>query len=174
MQPTRTEKPPRLTELHEFPSKYFKTIRFIKFTTPHTEKNILSTGLTSHMRILIHSNRFIDFEAPIALRPHQKEAFIRFMTELFSGEVEIKNVAEPYRFVTKTEGQIKKWTADDYFVLLKVPDNNAAAIQLKRSEMSVRMKRGEFIPAFLKWAKEHKKDFLSFESVKEFLEAQNV
>ena len=103
------------------------------------------------MRILFSQNGMIDFGDPVWMGPEQFEKFVRLMKRLFPKHIEVHDVEEESRH-PPGGGTPRRWTVDEYTELLSGRGNTELADRLHRSEMSVRMKRGEFVPAFLAWA----------------------
>jgi len=121
------------------------------------------------MRILI-KDEYLDFEAPIQMTEEQREKFIRFMKSLF-GDIKVVNVIEKTKEMGDREINPKKWTAEELSLLLTPMSNRELTVKLKRTEMSVKMMRGSFVPEFLVWAKEKGYSLpVRIETIKEFLE----
>lgn len=121
------------------------------------------------MRILI-KDEYLDFEAPIQMTEEQREKFIRFMKNLF-GNIKVVNVIEKTKEMGDRKVDPKKWTPEELSLLLTPINNRDLTTKLKRTEMSVKMKRGSFVPEFLVWAK--KKGYslpVKIEVIKEFLD----
>ena len=104
------------------------------------------------MKILINEN-WVDLEAPIFMSEEQRKRFIDFFYEHFDG-VEIGEVEEATKHFGSKESTMKVWTEDDLLMLLSPKDNTTLTTVLKRSDMSVKMKRGDFVPKFWKWMKD--------------------
>jgi hypothetical protein len=120
------------------------------------------------MKICV-SQTHVDLEAPIQMTDEQYGTFIDFFTDMFE-DVEIKEVIEAERG-PPGHGEHIKWTVDDYLALLKPDDNIEIANAIGRSDMSIRMKRGSFIPEFLSWM--NKKSYsepYTREMIEEYLE----
>lgn len=100
------------------------------------------------MKIYI-SQTHVDLEAPIQMTDEQYEALKDFFNGIFEN-VEIEDVLEASRG-PPMPGERIKWTVDDYLALLKPDDNKEIANEIGRSDMSIRMQRGSFIPDFLSW-----------------------
>ncbi len=100
------------------------------------------------MKIFV-SKTHIDLEAPIQMTEEQLEKFIDFFEKLFS-DVEINEVMEPDR-EPPGSGERIPWTVDHYMALLKPGNNEEIAMEIGRSDMSVRMQRGSFVPEFISW-----------------------
>ena len=104
------------------------------------------------MKILIHEN-CVDMGSPVFMSEEQRKKFIDFFYENFDG-VEISEVEEAIKVFGSRESMIKAWTEEDLLLLLSPIDNESLSIKMDRSDMSVKMKRGYFVPDFWKWLKE--------------------
>ncbi len=105
-----------------------------------------------YMKIFVKGD-YLDFEAPISMTEQQKEHFISFMKTEF-GNIKVKNIVEPVRTFNKKEPTKNiKWGVDEHLILFSEKSNEELSIELGISEMAIRMKRGDFIPAFYTWAK---------------------
>lgn len=114
---------------------------------------------------------YADFGAPVNMNEKQREKFVSFMQSMFGDSVETEEVEEITRGYGEREVEIKKWDVDDYCALFNPEDNETVARKTNRTEMSVRMRRGEFIPEFMIWLK--KKGYAlppQRKHIKEFLE----
>jgi len=106
------------------------------------------------MIITISDDDYIDFEAPAHMTEKQRNIFIESLGKMIPRGIGVVNIEEPPVYVGEREAKMKKWEADEYYLLLMpTEDNNDLAKKMGRSEMSVRMQRGEFVSAFLVWAK---------------------
>lgn len=120
------------------------------------------------MKIYV-SQTHVDFEAPIQMTEIQLEKFINFFKNIFK-DIEIIEVVEADRWPPGS-GEHIRWTVDDYLALLKPGDNIEVASEIGRSEMSIRMQRGSFVPEFLSWM--NKKGYsvpYTREMIEEYLE----
>jgi len=98
------------------------------------------------------SKTHIDLEAPIQMTGLQQEKFIEFLQNMFSDVSVYHDYPEAVK--TMPEDMTKNhvtWEIDDYLALLEPISNAAVEEQLGRSEMSVKMKRGAFVPYFYSW-----------------------
>lgn len=102
------------------------------------------------MRLLLHGDRCIDFEAPVYMSEQQRERFIKFMQKLVPG-IKVAYVQEKER--KPPRGEPKPWTKHELGLLLRTDDNETLMKKLGRSSMSIRLQRGELQPEFFKWAK---------------------
>lgn len=124
------------------------------------------------MIILVKGN-YIDFEAPIQMTDEQKKKFIEFMNKEFEN-VETEKVEEKTKDMGEREITTKKWENHELFLLLSPKSNEELANKTKRSIMSIKMMRGQFVPEFMVWAK--KKDYslpVRLETIEEFLKESN-
>jgi hypothetical protein len=98
------------------------------------------------------SETHVDLEAPINMSEIQQEKFIEFM-EIICPDISVINVREisKKKPVKDEPPNPKKWTVDDYFAILGAESNNELENKLGRTEMSVKMKRGTFVPDFYYW-----------------------
>lgn len=105
------------------------------------------------MRILIKED-YVDLEAPIQMTDKQAEKFYDFLDKMFPGEVqEVQNVPEATKEVGDRTYNYKDWTPENLLDLLSSDDNDTVADKQGRTRMSVLMRRGYFVPEFMKWAK---------------------
>ena len=107
------------------------------------------------MKFSVHKDGYVDLETPIHMTEEQREAFIEFFKKMFPGEVSVGDTVEPPVYTGEREGTTpKRWTVEEYVMLLDPERNLRVANKIGRSEMSIQMKRGEFVPGFLAWVKE--------------------
>ncbi|MEM4729026.1 MAG: hypothetical protein QXH42_04610 [Thermoplasmata archaeon] len=97
----------------------------------------------------------------------QRKRFIRFFEETFPGNVMVEERQEATKEVHPGERKMKSWSVDEYVALLGPEDNDTLAKKLKRTVMSVQMRRGGFIPDFAEWLK---KKGLSYRGEKRIIE----
>lgn len=98
------------------------------------------------------SKTHIDLEAPIQMTGVQQEKFIEFLQNMFPDI----SVVYDFQEASKTMPDDMKrthiaWTIDDYLTLLEPISNEDVEEQLGRTEMSVKMRRGSFVPDFYSW-----------------------
>ncbi|MFH1828719.1 MAG: hypothetical protein ABH824_05675 [Nanoarchaeota archaeon] len=124
------------------------------------------------MKILIGDKGNIDFESPVNMDKDQKEKFIEFLESMF----EVVKVQETDSFRDERIGDkffMKAWALEEYQALLNIENTTDKVAEiLGRSWMSVDIKRGGFIPDFLAWTSENKKDPLKDDIkklIKEFM-----
>lgn len=124
------------------------------------------------MKILIGDKGNVDFDEPIKITNKQKEDFIEFMKTIFA-VVEIENIDEIRAERLGDKGFLRKWTVDEYAVLLETKDNLKVMELLGRTGMSVIIQRGVFYPAFYTWCQNNGKNILKGDIkplITEFLE----
>ena len=98
------------------------------------------------------SKTHVDLEAPIQMTGVQQEKFIEFLQNMFPDIGVIYDYPEAVKTMPEdmTRNHIT-WEIDDYLILLEPISNEDVEEQLGRSEMSVKMKRGLFVPDFYSW-----------------------
>ncbi|MDG6225854.1 MAG: hypothetical protein QCI82_10125 [Candidatus Thermoplasmatota archaeon] len=104
------------------------------------------------MKLLFHDN-WIDLEAPVYMSEGQRFILINFFKDNYE-DVEVEEVQEAGRNIGARESIIKEWTENDLLILLSSSDNETIAKQMNRTIMSVKMKRGYFVPDFWKWMRD--------------------
>lgn len=104
------------------------------------------------MRVYVYDSGRVDFEAPIWMTDEQREEFIQFFKKTVR-DVEVKDVEEAKGVFGSEDAEYREWTVDDYYELLSSDPNAVVARKLRRTEMSIVMKRGEFVPEFYVWLK---------------------
>jgi len=123
------------------------------------------------MKILIGNNGGVDFDAPIKVNKDQKDKIIKFLKEMFR----VVTIEKSSFFRSERLGDkffMRRWTDDELAVLLEIENTERVAEMLGRSWMSVKIKRGYFIPYFLSWTQENRKDILKNdlkELIREFM-----
>jgi len=104
------------------------------------------------MKILIGDKGNVDFDEPIKLSPEQFDKFVKLMRKLFA-VVEVKESDKPRKARLGERIRFnRRWTEEELKLLLEIEDNQTVAEKLGRTWMSVNIKRGEWIPTFMKWA----------------------
>jgi hypothetical protein len=122
------------------------------------------------VRILVNVEGYVDFEAPVQMTDEQGEKFISFLKGIFP-DLKTREVKEKTKSVGGREFSPKKWSVDECYLLLSPDFNAVLGDKMSRSEMSVRMERGHFVPEFLCWAKKKGYSFpVSKKVVQEFIE----
>lgn len=98
------------------------------------------------------SKTHIDLEAPIQMIEIQQEKFIEFMQQMFPEISVVYDYWEASKAMPDDMERTNiKWTIDDYLTLLEPKSNEEIEEKLGRTEMSVKMKRGAFVPDFYSW-----------------------
>lgn len=121
------------------------------------------------MRILIGSKNNVDFDKPIKMTKEQRDEFVKFLKSMFDiVDIEESSNIRRERVGGKTNWP-KKWTLDEYKLLYEIEDNVKLAERLGRSPLSITIKRGHFIPEFLKWVSDKGKDLFK-EDTKKLIE----
>ena len=124
----------------------------------------------------VYYNKFgkVDFQAPVYMDEDYFNKFCKFLSELLKEKVDVIQTKEKERWVGETEKHPKKWTTKELLLLLSPMNNDELGSQLKRSDMSILMKRGEFVPAFMSWAKKkgYKTADITVTVINKFLEEQ--
>ena len=123
------------------------------------------------MKIYVHKDGHVDLEAPIQMTEDQKIAFIDFFKRMFPGDVKVQDREEKSKNVGKREGGRRdKWTLDEYVILLSPERISRLSERIDRSEMSIQMKLGDFVPEFWAWMRGKGYSLTNVkELVKEFL-----
>jgi len=125
------------------------------------------------MKILTNGN-YVDFEAPIQMDEKQFNDFYHFMSELLGEDVERIDKPEKHKVMNEIERKFRDWDLNELFLLLSPMSNEELEKKLDRSNMSVTMKRGYFVPAFMSWARKKGYDSskITETAIKQFLEEQ--
>lgn len=104
------------------------------------------------MKILLYKSGHIDLEAPINITEDQFDLFAKFFEDNFPN-MDFIEKREATKKTGTSEGEHKDWTLEDYLMLLEPSDNSSLAAKMDRTEMGIRMKRGQFVFDFLAWMK---------------------
>ena len=125
------------------------------------------------MKILLGHKGNVDFDGPISITKSQKDQFINFLETIFDPVKEI----EYDNFRTERLGDkyfIRRWDIDEIAILIDFNITLEEACELLgRTFMSVNIKRGEFIPDFMRWANKKGHNLIQDdikEIIKEYLE----
>ncbi len=114
------------------------------------------------VKIFVDKNGGVDFEAPIYMSDRQKRLFIAFMKKLVPNIGVKYDVPEKEKNMGDRETAPRDWTKSDYTALingfLDGKSERELSSELRRSEMSLWMKAGEIVPAYLAWDKEYGHD----------------
>lgn len=115
------------------------------------------------MKILVGNKGCVDFDAPISMTEEQREKFVTFMKYMFA--VVEEGYIEEHR--TDRIGNKffmgRRWSRAEYTLLFQIDSesNYELAKMLGRTEMSIHIRRGLFIPIFLSWLREKNVDLLT-------------
>ena len=106
------------------------------------------------MMILHGKDGLIDLQTPIHVTDEQKQQIIAYFNKNFPN-IEVMTIPELTK-ESSSRSNLKEnnWTWKEYFDLLLTMDSELMVKKTGRSELSIRMKMGEVIPAFLSWLKE--------------------
>ncbi|MFH0714497.1 MAG: hypothetical protein V1847_01645 [Candidatus Diapherotrites archaeon] len=105
------------------------------------------------MKILIGEKGEVDFDAPVNMSKEQFDRFVEFFKDL-NFEVEVEKRVDVEKVQGERERNPKKWTLDDYLVLITPMPLEEKKKKLGRSSMGIWMKMAEIIPKFSSWALE--------------------
>lgn len=97
---------------------------------------------------------YVDFEAPIYMDEEYFKRFCDFLEKLTSEKIEVLLVKEKERYdnPNKEEKHPKRWIAEELLLLLDTTNSMRKLVEkLKRTEMSIKMQRAQFVPAFISW-----------------------
>ena len=125
------------------------------------------------MKILTQGS-YLDFEAPIHMDEDQFTDFINFMKDLLNKDIEVKKIIEKHKVIQDIEKNPKEWVEGELFLLLNPISNEELEKKLERSNMSIVMKRGSFVPGFMSWARKKGYDSSKITEtiIKQFLEEE--
>jgi len=106
------------------------------------------------MKILIGDKGSVDFDEPIKLSPEQFDKFVKLMRKLFA-VVKVEESDKPRKARLGERIRFnRRWAEEELKLLLEIEDNQTVAEKLGRTWTSVNIKRGEWIPTFMKWAED--------------------
>jgi hypothetical protein len=124
---------------------------------------------------ILTKGEYVDFEAPVWMDEDNFNKIFLFFKEHF-GKVEVIDVKEKDRFenINKKSKESKRWEAEELVLLLNPKISiNELVIKLKRSEMSIKMQRAQFMPSFISWARKNNisiEEIPNKENVERYLE----
>lgn len=123
------------------------------------------------MKILINGD-YLDFESPMHMEEDQFNEFVNFIEHQLNEEVIVKNIIEKHKTINDVERNPREWTSKELFLLLSPISNEELVEKLGRSDMSIVMKRGSFVPGFMSWARKKGYDSSKITEtiIKQFLE----
>ena len=118
---------------------------------------------------------YLDFEAPIYMDDEYFKKFCDFLEKLTGGKIEIIPTLEKERGVGETEKHPVVWKPEELLLLLAPISNEELEVKLKRSDMSILMKRGQFVPEFSSWAKKkgYRIEQITATIIKKYLEEKD-
>jgi hypothetical protein len=104
----------------------------------------------------------------------QLEAVCAFFERIYGkANVRRKSAKDAERAGMHAEGRIRPWSVADLAQLLGPGTNAYLARKLRRTPMAIRMKRGDFAPDFIAWARRKKLANLQDEdAIRRYLEEQ--
>lgn len=107
------------------------------------------------MKILHSEDGRVDLENPVYMEEDQLNDFVTFLKGLLGEQISIQEVNEKERFIKREGGSgNKSWNEDELILLLNTKVAGPELIKkLKRSAMAIDMKRAQFVPEFVSWAK---------------------
>lgn len=98
----------------------------------------------------------IDIEAPFFMNDEDFDNFCKKLQEITGQKIEVVPTAEKERWAGITERQKpKKWQPEELLLLLSPLEHTELERKLKRSDMSLVLKQGDFVPKFTAWAKKN-------------------
>lgn len=104
------------------------------------------------MKIYIGHNGNVDFDAPVKMTEEQYQRFLSMMRKMFAVVIP-ENVSE-HRIERLGDKMFwKTWDLEEYVLLFDAININSVCERLGRTWMSVDLRRGEFIPDFMIWAR---------------------
>jgi len=118
----------------------------------------------------------LDFEAPVYMDEEYFNKFHSFLETLTGEKIEVIAKEDKEKHMGEgTEKTSKKWTAKEFILLLGPEDNSVLAEKLDRTDMSILMTRGAFVPNFMSWAKKkgYNEKSITIAVIEKYLEAKN-
>lgn len=112
------------------------------------------------MRILVGDYGNVDFSQAIPMSDEDRKAFIEFMKNQFA-VVEVVNDVEQRYSRLGDKFFIRKWSSKEIAVLLEIADQETTCKKLGRTDMSVTMMAGKYIPALTALAKKEGLDLVA-------------
>ena len=108
------------------------------------------------MKIHVYQGRYVDFEAPISMYEDQLQAVVRYFEKIYGKKNTKVREAEDAGREGMPHGRARPWSVKDLAQLLGPKSESQLAKALRRSPMAIRMKRGDFAPDFVAWARKKK------------------
>jgi hypothetical protein len=127
------------------------------------------------IEILVGDVGHIDFNQPIKMSQEQFHKFSNFLKSIFAIVKQDNTLHLRDERLGDKLFQMPWVNEEEYEMLLHVEDTNKISELLGRSWMSIDIKRGQFLPDFMSWAKERKLDIVkdnSKEMIKEFMKTK--
>ncbi len=100
--------------------------------------------------IIVSEDGRVDLGTPLHIGEEKANRIIDFLRELV-GEVEVQHVEEPNITYDRGPSSSRHWTREEYLELLKASSSEELEKKLGRSDMSIGMRRGDFLPLYLEW-----------------------
>lgn len=113
----------------------------------------------------------VDFKSPVHMTERQLDIFRNFFVKEFGKALRETPIHEKERIIKgRKASDSKKWTVEEYELLLSNKSNAKIAQLTERSEMSVIMQRGSFVADYFSWAKiKGYRNQVSKELIQEFI-----
>jgi hypothetical protein len=102
------------------------------------------------VKIIVSEDGGVDFATPIYVSEQKANKIIDFLRALV-GDIEVQHVEEPHISYDRGPSSSKRWTREEYLELLKASSSEELEEKLGRSDMSIGMRRGDFLPLYLEW-----------------------
>jgi len=114
------------------------------------------------MKIYIGDKGNVDFDAPIQVTEEQAQKIINFFKELYREDIVEIDTSSEFRSDRLGDKLFqRRWSTEEYAALLELDkDTDELTEGLGRTWMSIDIKRGEWIPKFLSWARVNNKNFI--------------
>ncbi len=122
------------------------------------------------MKICVYEGKYVDFEAPICMYEDQLQTLIQFFEQVYGkANAEVKPAEDAGR-EGMSHGGARTWSVKDLARLLGPESNAQLANKLQRTPMAVRLKRGDFAPDFIAWARKKKLTRYDERAIRKYLE----
>ena len=114
------------------------------------------------MKIYIGDKGNVDFDAPIKVTDEQAQKIINFFKKLYREDIVKIDTSSEFRSDRLGDKLFqRRWNTEEYVALLELDkDTDELSEELGRTWMSIDIKRGEWIPKFLSWARVNNKNFI--------------
>jgi hypothetical protein len=125
-------------------------------------------------KLLIGDRDFIDFDSPIEVTNEQKKKLITFFKSFFESSIIEEDSVDTFRDWRIGERKIyfRKWSPQEYALLLKCDTLFEAVQRLGRPAMSTVVQDGVWRPKYLAWCNEKNKNPFGndmIQTIKEFM-----